>query len=137
MSNRFWPVLIGIALSVLAIFASAVPIPRLLIESSPRFSNREQTAFAEYSLRETRSALAGTAEPIFLVDMKVITVTLLEPPQPSSQFPDLHCDCMATCGTDYGYEQVRSNYEAVVRAYTFFGIPYTLLKVSCEGLRRI
>lgn len=97
---------IAISLTVLLLALVVGEIgPRLMIDSGLQKFPKKQIAFVKQALTEARLFFSGSAEPLFWTAIRVEEVTERE-------------------------VEGQTCYEATVRAYTLFGLPWSSVLVS-------
>ncbi len=99
-----------IALLAVILIALAGEIgPRLLIRSGLSAFEGGRRTFATSALTQARYFFGGSLEPLFVTALRVEDVA------------------------ERTSAEGRPCYEATVRAYTFFGLPWSSVVVSCNG----
>jgi hypothetical protein len=106
--------------SFLVFFSAGFLGPRLLIPNGVG-ADGEKRAFTLYLIRYSRSLLDHPLERLFVTKVRILS--LKEEPRGINNLQ--YCFAGATRTT--------RNYVGEVQAYTLFGLPYTKLRVYCNG----
>jgi hypothetical protein len=125
LSNQFMKaqyVIITISGLALILFA-ALGVPRIIINTNVNAYEGEERIFALHALKSFKQLIGGSVEPLIVTSLKVEEV------YESGQYIQ-----PGGCGEKPFITKKR--YEAVVKGYTVFGVPYTTIRVTCTGARR-
>ncbi|OGC51592.1 hypothetical protein A2982_01270 [candidate division WWE3 bacterium RIFCSPLOWO2_01_FULL_39_13] len=113
---------IPIILLVTFIVLGYILPPKLISDGAEQFNN-EEWKFAKYALNESGLMLGGSLEPLFITAYKVTTVKKISnEPRKCGLWPS---------GEEDAY--IYGDYQATVRLYSYYGIPYGELAIKCQG----
>ncbi len=116
-----------IVLGIVIILTAAWGIPKAVIANNVDAFEGERKVFAMYALKASEQLIGGSLEPLILVAFKVEKIVEVEEPDQHRQTQE--------CGEEPYV--VDNEYEATVRGYTLFGLPYTTIRVTCTGAGRL